>query len=211
MQIQSTQFPGASVDPLEPLLLAVPPALKLCVTVDQFAALAIANRHLHLERTAQGELTVNPPTGWETGRRNWSIAGELYIWWRSAGKPGYAFDSSTGFILPNGAIRSPDASWVSGDRWESRPIDPDETFPRICPDFVVELRSKSDSLAPLQEKMREYIANGTQLGWLLDPQNRRVEIYRADRDVEALDGPQELSGETTLSGFRLDLTQIWTP
>ncbi|MDZ8108393.1 MAG: Uma2 family endonuclease [Nostoc sp. DedQUE12a] len=193
----------------ETLLIELPKSIGLYVTQEQFAALAAANRELRLERTAQGELIVNPPTGWETGRRNWSISGELYLWWRNAGEPSEAFDSSTGFILPNGATRSPDASWVSGERWQALTSAQKGTFPNICPDFVVELRSSSDTLKSLQDKLREYIDNGAKLGWLINPQQRRVEIYRLGKDVEVLENPAELSGEAVLPGFVLNLRRVW--
>ncbi len=193
----------------ETLLIELPKSIGLYVTQEQFAALAAANRELRLERTAQGELIVNPPTGWETGRRNWSISGELYLWWRNAGEPGEAFDSSTGFILPNGATRSPDASWVSQERWQALTSAQKGTFANICPDFVVELRSSSDTLKSLQDKMREYIDNGAKLGWLIDPQQRRVEIYRMAKDVEVLENPAQLSGEEVLPGFVLNLQRVW--
>lgn len=193
----------------QPLLIELPKSIGLLVTQEQFAALASANRDLRLERTAQGELIVNPPTGWETGRRNWSISGELYLWWRNAGEPGEAFDSSTGFILPNGATRAPDASWVSGERWQALTPEQKGTFANICPDFVVELRSSSDSLKSLQAKMSEYIDNGAKLGWLIDPQQRRVEIYRTGKDVEVLENPADLSGEAVLPGFVLNLRRVW--
>ncbi|NET57303.1 MAG: Uma2 family endonuclease [Symploca sp. SIO2E6] len=193
----------------ETLSIDLPKTLALYVTQEQFAALALANRDLRLERTAQGELIVNPPTGWETGKRNLSISGELYLWWRNAGEPGEAFDSSTGFILPNGATRSPDASWVAQERWESLTPEQRGTFANICPDFVVELRSSSDSLKSLQDKMKEYIANGARLGWLFDPQHRKVEIYRSGLAVEVLENPAELSGENVLPGFVLNLRRVW--
>ena len=193
----------------ETLSIELPKTIGLLVTQEQFAALAAANRDLRLERSAQGELIVNPPTGWETGRRNWSISGELYLWWRNAGEPGEAFDSSTGFILPNGATRSPDASWVSGERWQALTPEQKKTFANICPDFVVELRSSSDTLKSLQDKMREYIDNGAKLGWLIDPQQRRVEIYRPGKDVDVLENPTELSGEDVLPGFVLNLRRVW--
>jgi len=190
--------------PLRPntgtLSLNLPHTINLHVTPEQFTALAAVNRDLRLERTAQGELIVNPPTGWETGKRNWSISGELYLWWRNSGEPGYVFDSSTGFTLANGAIRSPDVSWVSEEGWETLTAEDKVTFPKICPDFVVELKSPSDQLAMLQAKMREYIANGAQLGWLINPQEKQVEIYRPGLDVEVLENPSELSGEPVLSG-----------
>ncbi|KOR34173.1 hypothetical protein AM228_25655 [Planktothricoides sp. SR001] len=193
----------------EEYLIYLPKTIGLYVTQEQFAALAASNRELRLERTAQGELIVNPPTGWETGKRNRSISGELYIWWRNAGKPGEVFESSTGFILPNGANRSPDACWVSQERWDALTPEQKGTFANICPDFVVELRSGSDSLISQQEKMREYMDNGAVLVWLIDPQNRTVEIYRAGLEVEVLANPSELSGEEVLPGFLLDLREVW--
>ncbi len=191
------------------LSIELPKTIGLYVTQEQFAALAAANRDLRLERTAQGELIVNPPTGWETGRRNWSISGELYLWWRNAGEPGEAFDSSTGFILPNGATRAPDASWVSRERWDALTPEQRGTFANICPDFVVELRSSSDTLKSVQEKMREYIDNGAKLGWLIDPQHRRVEIYRLGLAVEVLENPAKLLGEAVLPDFVLNLHRVW--
>ena len=193
----------------ETLLIELPKTIGLLVTQEQFAAIAAANRDLRLERTAKGELVVNPPTGWETGERNCSISGELYLWWRNAGEPGKVFDSSTGFILPNGATRAPDASWVSGERWQALTPEQKKTFANICPDFVVELRSSSDTLKSLQDKMREYIDNGALLGWLIDPQQRRVEIYRPGKDVDVLENPAELSGEAVLPGFVLNLRRVW--
>ena len=194
---------------LETVSINLPSAINLYVTQEQFTTLAVANRDLRLERSAQGELIVNPPTGWETGKRNWSISGELYLWWRQCGEPGQAFDSSTGFILPNGAIRSPDASWVSGERWETLTREDKETFAKICPDFVVELRSSLDQISNLQAKMREYMENGAKLGWLINPQQHRVEIYRSGLAVKVLDNPTELSGENVLSGFVLQLNRVW--
>ena len=193
----------------ETLQIQLPATLKLSVTQEQFEALAAVNPDLRLERTSPGELIVSPPTGWETGERNWSLSGELYLWWRNSGEPGKAFDSSTGFILPNGATRAPDASWISEERWQKLTPEQKTKFAQICPDFVVELRSDSDRLKPLEDKMKEYIENGTQLGWLLDPKSRRVEIYRPDSDVEVLENPTELSGEEVLPGFVLELRRIW--
>jgi len=193
----------------ETLSLEIPSAIALSITLEQFEALAVVNRDLKLERTAQGELIVNPPTGGESGQRNFRITGELYLWWRNAGEPGEAFDSSTAFILPNGATRSPDASWVSQARWDALTPEQTSTFANICPDFVVELRSGSDSLKPLQEKMQEYMDNGAKLGWLIDPQNRQVEIYRPGLKVEVLANPTELSGEEVLPAFVLNLRRVW--
>ncbi|MGD1910752.1 MAG: Uma2 family endonuclease [Rivularia sp. (in: cyanobacteria)] len=193
----------------ETLLLELPKTLGLYVTQEQFIALSAANRDLKLERYAQGELIVNPPTGWETGRFNSSISGELYLWWRNFGESGLVFDSSTGFILPNGATRSPDASWVSQERWDALTPEQKGTFANICPDFVVELRSGSDRIEPLQAKMKEYIDNGAKLGWLLDPQNRRVEIYQLSKTVKVSENPAELLGEEILPGFVLNLPRVW--
>ena len=190
------------------LLIELPTSIALFVTPEQFSALAAANRDLRLERTSQGELIVNPPAGWETGKRNLSLTGQLDRWYEANETLGEAFDSSAGFTLPNGAIRSPDASWVSRDRWEALTPEDKITFPKICPDFVVELRSRSDGLKPLQEKMREYLDNGARLGWLIDPQTSRVEIYRQGREKEILENPTELSGEEVLPGFILNLARI---
>ncbi len=191
------------------LSLELPRHLNLYVTPEQFTALAASNRDLQLERTAQGELIVNPPTGWETGKRNSRISGELYLWWRNAGEPGEVFESSTGFTLPNGAIRSPDASWVSQAGWDSFSEPQKGTFANICPDFVVELRSHSDTLKSLQEKLQEYMDNGAKLGWLIDPQTRTVAVYRVGLEVEVLSNPAELSGENVLPGFVLNLQRVW--
>ena len=193
----------------ETLSIELPKAIGLYVTQEQFAALAAANRDLRLERSAKGELIVNPPTGWETGRRNRSLTGQLDRWYEENEDLGEAFDSSTGFILPNGATRSPDASWVSRERWQALTPEQKGTFAHICPDFVVELRSSSDTLKSGQDKMREYIDNGAILGWLIDPQQRRVEIYRAGQDVEVLENPAELSGEDVLPGFVVNLRRVW--
>jgi len=193
----------------ETLSLELPNAIALHVTQEQFEALAAANRDLKLERTAAGELIVNPPTGGETGYRNVKIAYFLVKWVEEEGGSGIPFDSSTGFRLPNGANRSPDASWVSQERWETLTPQQRKGFVPLCPDFVIELRSESDSLSKLQAKMDEYINNGARLGWLIDPQNRRVEIYRAQREVEVWENPTELSGEEVLPGFVLNLKRVW--
>ncbi len=192
----------------ETLSLPSPLRLSINLTDEQFWQLCLLNRDYRFERTAKGELIVMPPTGSDTGRRNIKITTQLEIW-NSQSKLGVAFDSSTGFKLPNGAERSPDASWVKKERWESLTAEQQAKFAPLCPDFVVELRSPSDSLQNLQEKMREYINNGAKLGWLIDRKNQQVEIYRPDRDVEILSSPQTLSGEDVLPGFVLELTEIW--
>ena len=196
---------------LEPstLALELPRHLNLYVTPEQFTALAASNRDLQLERTAQGELIVNPPTGWETGKRNFSIIGQLHRWYDDNGAIGEAFECSTGFTLPNGAIRSPDAGWISQERWDSLTDEQKGTFANICPDFVVELRSHSDTVKSLQEKMQEYMDNGAKLGWLIDPQTRTVAVYRVGLEVEVLSNPVELSGENVLPGFVLNLHRVW--
>ncbi|MDZ8235777.1 MAG: Uma2 family endonuclease [Nostoc sp. ChiQUE01a] len=186
------------------LILNLYPAIEL--TDEQFFQLCQNNRDLRLERTAEGELIIMPPTGWESGNRNSRLTQRLGNWTDADGT-GLAFDSSTGFKLPNGANRSPDASWVSRQRLEALNPDPDRFLP-MAPDFVVELRSASDSLKTVQEKMREYMNNGVRLGWLIDPQNQRVEIYRPGQDVEILPSPTSLSGEDVLPGFMLDLAHI---
>lgn len=188
------------------LNIAIPQAFK--VTHEQFQELTTVNRDLKLERTATGELIVMPPTGSDTGNRNLDIEGQLWLWNRQT-KLGKAFNSSTGFHLANGAFRSPDASWVKLERWEALTPQQREGFAPICPDFVVELRSRSDSMDTLRAKMEEYKQNGATLGWLIDTKNRKVEIYRQNQDVEILDNPTTLSGENLLPGFVLDLTEVW--
>jgi Uma2 family endonuclease len=177
-------------------------------TDEQFFELCSANRELRFERSAAGELIIMAPTGWGTGNKNAELSADFVIWNRQT-RLGKVFDSSTGFRLPNGADRSPDASWVSKDRLEALDADPAKFLP-LAPDFVVELRSQSDALKPLQTKMQEYINNGVRLGWLIDPKNQRVEIYRLGQEVEVLDSPVSLSGEDVLLGFSLDLSPLWT-
>jgi Uma2 family endonuclease len=181
--------------------------LKIDLTDEQFWQLCQNNRDYQFECTASGELKIMPPTGGETGRRNVKATTQLDLW-NSKNNLGEVFDSSTGFKLPNGAKRSPDASWVKIERWNSLTSEEKEKFPPLCPDFVLELRSKTDSLEELQGKMQEYIQNGAALGWLIDRKNKRVEVYRPHQDVEILENPSSLSGEDVLPGFILDLTQI---
>ena len=193
----------------KPLLLQLPHEIALRVTPEQFTALATVNRELRLERTATGELIVNPPTGGNTGYRNSKIIYFLVRWIEEQGGNGRAFDSSTGFLLPNGANRSPDAAWVSQKRWDALTSEQQEGFIPLCPDFVVELRSKSDALKDLRSKMEEYRSNGAKLGWLIDPKNKRVEIYRPGQVVEILENPSRLSAEKVLLGFSLSLEGVW--
>lgn len=178
------------------------------ITDEQFYQICAANRDLRLERTAKGDLIIMPPTGGETGRRNSDINFELNLWNRQT-QLGVVFDSSTCFKLPNGADYSPDAAWIPLTKWEALTPKEREKFPPICPDFVVELRSPSDSLKLLQAKMQEYMDNGTRLGWLINPKNCQAEIYRHGQDKQTLDDPPTLSGEEVLPGFVLNLSFIW--
>lgn len=186
----------------------IPPTLQLTVTHEQFVQLAIANRDLQLERTATGELIVMPPTGSNTGNRNSDIQGQLWLWNRQTGL-GKTFDSSSGFHLPKGADRSPDSAWVRQEKWDALTPEQQEGFAPLCPDFVLELRSKGDNMEPLRVKMREYMENKARLGWLIDRKNKKVEIYRQGQEAEVLDHSATLSGEDVLLGFVLDLTQVW--
>ncbi|MBE9165548.1 MULTISPECIES: Uma2 family endonuclease [Microcoleaceae] len=181
--------------------------LSINLTDEQFFQLCQNNRDYQFERTASGELIIMPPTGSETSKRNIDLSYQLQAWSRQ-NNLGVAFDSSGGFKLPNGADRSPDASWVKKERWDALTPEQKDSFAPLCPDFVVELRSKTDSLKKLQEKMQEYIDNGARLGWLIDRQNRRVEIYRPGQSVEILQNPATVSGEDVLPGFVLDLAEI---
>ena len=192
---------------METATMPTPFEVTIELTDEQFWLLCQNNRDLRFERSASGDLIIMPPTGSETGNRNIDLSYQLQGWSRQ-NNLGLAFDSSTGFKLPNGANRSPDAAWVKKERWEALTAEEKEKFAPLCPDFVVELRSKTDSLEKLQGKMQEYIDNGAKLGFLLDRQNQRVEIYRPNQTVEILDSPQFLSGEDILPGFVLYLENI---
>jgi Uma2 family endonuclease len=195
---------------MESQTIALPSPLELTLelTDEQFFQLCQENRDLRFERTANGELIIMPPTGSETGNCNSELSFQLQFWSRQNKHLGLAFDSSTGFKLPDGSDISPDAAWVRRDRWDALTAEQKKKFAPICPDFVVELRSASDSLEKLRAKMKVYIKNGAKLGWLLDRKNRQVEISRPDRDVEILYSPVTLSGEDVLPGFVLDLSDI---
>jgi Uma2 family endonuclease len=188
------------------VLLDLRPIVDL--TDEQFYELCRVNRELRLERTAEGEILIMPPTGSQTGRRNSKITQRLANWAEQDGS-GVAFDSSAGFKLPNGATRSPDASWIKLERWESLTPKQQEIFAPICPDFVIELRSTTDNAEELHAKMLEYVENGAQLGWLIDPQERRVYVYRPQNEAETLENPARVEGDPTLKGFVLDLQEIW--
>lgn len=176
-------------------------------TSEEFAALAASYPDLRMELTREGELIIMPPTFTETGLRNFKLIVRFGAWSEADGT-GMGADSSTVFTLPNGAKRSPDLSWVTKARWSALTEEEQQEFAHICPDFVAELRSKTDRLSAVQKKMREYRDNGAKLGWLLDPVSRRVEIYRRGQEVEIVDNPASLSGEDVLPGFVLSLEGI---
>ncbi len=175
---------------------------------DELLEFCAVNRELRVERTKEGELIVMAPTGGETGRKNAKLTTVFGVWAAKDGT-GEAFDSSTEFILPNGAGRSPDVSWIRKERWEALPAAVREKFPPLCPDFVIELKSPTDSVADLRAKMEEYRDNGAVLGWLIDRESRTVEIYRPGRPVQRLDNPKTVSGDPELPGFVLELADVW--
>lgn len=191
---------------LSPLVVRLRPIVTL--SDDDFFQLCQDNRDLRLERGPHGEVLIMPPTGGETGRRSLRIAGQLDAWTENDGQ-GVAFDSSTGFLLPNGAIRSPDAAWMRRERWVAVPSLARERFVPVVPDFVIELRSPSDRLADLHAKIEEYLEAGVTLGWLIDPVDRRAHVYASGSPPRTLDAPASLSGDPVLPGFVLDLTSIW--
>ncbi|MEQ9624531.1 Uma2 family endonuclease [Coleofasciculus chthonoplastes] len=183
------------------------PALK-SISVEQFYEFCLANRDLRIERTASGEVIIMPPAFSDTGNRNMKIAQQVANWAEQDGT-GEVFDSSAGFTLPNGAIRSPDGSWIKLERWDALSEEQKASFAPICPDFVIELRSQSDTLSGLRKKMQEYIDNGTLLGLLIDRKNRNVYIYRPNQEPEILENPETVSGEPVLPGFVLRMAKIW--
>ena len=178
------------------------------LTDEQFYQLCQDNEDLRLELTAEGELIIMSPTGGTTGSRNAIITSRITVWAEEDGS-GLSFDSSTMFVLPNGAKRCPDASWLSRKRWNALSEEERDKFVPLCPDFVLELRSPSDSLSFLQDKLDEYISNGAGLGFLLDPKAKRVYIYRPGQPVESLDNPLTVSGHPILPGFELQMKDIW--
>ena len=178
------------------------------LTDEQFYQLCQDNETLRFERNSKGELIIMPPTGGETSNRNAGLTAQIWVW-NEQSQLGKVFDSSGGFKLPNGADRSPDTSWVKLERWNALTPEQQTKFAPLCPDFVVELLSPSDSLKDTQEKMKEYRDNGARLGWLINRKSRQVEIYRQGQDVEVLESPASLSGEDVLPGFVLNLESIW--
>lgn len=189
----------------KPFLLDIH-SITLRITHEEFEKLCQDNPELRLELMANGELIVMAPAGWESSEKNGDLFGEVWTWNRQT-KIGRAFDSSGGFTLPNGAVRSPDVTWIEKSKLVDVPAG--VKFPEVVPDFVIELRSDTDRMPKLREKMEEYRASGVRLGWLIDPQKQQVEIYRLGRDVEVLQSPTVLSGEDVLPGFTLDLRAIF--
>lgn len=175
---------------------------------EYFAALCAANPDLRFEQTAQGEILIMAPAGGETGHWNNQISAQLWNWSRQSGT-GLSFDSSTGFILPNGAILSPDASWVEARRWAALSREQKKRFLPFCPDFVIELRSPSDRSLDLEKKMQEWIDQGAKLGWLIDPEERTVSIFRPGFPAEILRSALKIAGEGPVQGFVLALDDIW--
>jgi Uma2 family endonuclease len=175
---------------------------------DEFFDFCQRHKDLRIEMEKDGEIIIMPPTGSETGIKNFKLTGMFWTWVEKDGS-GEGFDSSTGFVLPNGAKRSPDLSWMTLEKWNAIPKAKRKKFAPVCPDFVVELRSETDSLAKLKEKMEEYIENGAALGWLIDAAKRKVYVYRPEKEIEILENPTEISGEPILQGFVLNLKEIW--
>jgi Uma2 family endonuclease len=203
----ASQTPGRTApQDLNALVIRLGP-LKQHVTDDEFFEFCQLNRDLRIEMTSEGEMIIMLPVGSEGGHRNFNLTTRFGVWAEADGT-GLGFDSSTGFTLPNGAKRSPDLSWIRRERWDAIPKKRRKKFAPICPDFVVELRSETDALELLQKKMEEYLAQGAQLGWLIDPLKKKVHLYRPDAEVEILDRPRRLSGEPLLKGLGLDLAGI---
>ncbi len=171
---------------------------------EQFYHLCHSNDEWRLEQTAQGELIIMPPVGAISGNRESDLNGLVWLWNRQT-KLGKVFSSSTIFTLPNGAKRSPDVAWIAKERWDALPLEEQEKFAKICPDFVIELRSRTDSLTQLQAKMEEYLVNGVRLAWLIDPMSQQVAIYRPNQAVEIISLPTTLFGENVLPGLTLEL------
>ncbi len=190
-----------------PLILHFPSSMPM--TDEQFFDFCQENRDLRIERNKYGEISIMPPTGSETGNRNFNLSGQLYVWSEKDGT-GICFDSSTGFKLSTGAERSPDAAWIKLERWNKLTPEQQIKFAPICPNVVIELMSPSDNLQPLKDKMWEYMQEpGIQLGLLIDRKNRHVYIYRPGEDVECLENPDVVSCEPVLPGFVLKMGKIW--
>ncbi|MEG4496955.1 Uma2 family endonuclease [Microcoleus sp. F10-C6] len=190
-----------------PIVLQMPPELQM--TDDEFFNFCQINRNLRIERSLRGEILLLTLVGGISSNRNAILTGELGIWTKGDGT-GIAFASCTGFTLSIGSVRSPDASWIKLERWNTLSKAQQEKFAPICPDFVVELRPDFEDLEPLQEKMQEYMREpGVELGWLIDRKNRRVYIYRPGLPEECLENPATVSGDPVLPGFVLNMSKIW--
>ena len=203
----TAQLPDSPVSP-EGIVLSLKLRPVVRLSDDEFFEFCRLNRDLRIERNAGGGITIMPPTGGETSGRNAEITMQLRLWAKRDGT-GVTFDSSGAFVLPNEAILSPDAAWVLRDRFAALTAEQRTKFPPLCPDFVIELRSSTDSLRALQSKMQEYIDNGARLGWLIDPQERQVHVYRPGSPVELLQQPQSVSADSLLPGFTLEMADIW--
>lgn len=189
-----------------PLTVSFPALVQM--TDEQFYEFCQANQELRIERTATGEVIIMPPAFSDTGNRNSKITAQLEVW-AEQDATGEVFDSSAGFTLPNGATRSPDAAWIKLEQWNALTDEQKASFAPICPDFVIELRSASDTLSGLQAKMQEYIENGAVLGFLIDRKNYTVHIYRPNRAPEVLEKPETVSGDPELQGFVLRMAKVW--
>lgn len=201
--VQTVQPPSEKIAPFLPVDLT-----SLRLTAAQFEQVCRDNPDLRLELTSTGGLIVMPPAGSTTGKRNFNLNRQLGVWVEKDGT-GIGFDSSTGYTLPNGAVLSPDASWVKRERWDALSEEEQERFAPLCPDFVIELRSRWNTLKAQQEKMQEYLNNGTQLAWFIDPRNRRIYIYRTGEQVEVLTDAASVSADPFLNGFVLQLAELW--
>jgi Uma2 family endonuclease len=175
---------------------------------DEFFDFCQKNQNLRIERTSDGELILMTPTGGDTASFEFRLSVQFGNWTEADGS-GIGFGPSAGFILPNGAERSPDLAWVRRSRWDALAPGQRAKFPPLCPDFVVEVRSRTDSLSELRKKMREYQENGASLGWLIDPLEKKVHIYRPGEKPVCLDNPESLSGDPVLPGLRIDLSRLW--
>jgi Uma2 family endonuclease len=191
---------------ISPVVLHWPPSMS--VVNDQFFEFCQANKELRIERTAQGDCEIMAPTGGTTGWRNSGLNAQLYNWAEREGS-GVVFDSSSGFILPNGAIRSPDVSWVKRTRLAVLTSEQKQRFLPLCPDFVIELRSPNDNLKALQDKMQEYIENGASLGWLINTEAKQVLVFQPQKKQFCVENPEVMSANEVLQGFELNMQKIW--
>lgn len=201
--VQTIPLPPKTIAPFITLDLT-----SIRLTHEQFWQICCDNPDLRLELTSNGELIVMPPAGSKTGQRNFNLTGQFQTWVEKDGT-GIGFDSSTGFTLPDKAVLSPDVSWVRRERWDALSEGEQERFAPLCPDFVIELRSRWNTLKAQQEKMQKYLDNGTQLAWFIDPRNRRIYIYRPGEEVEVLTDAAMVSADPVLKGFVLQLAELW--